>query len=79
MKFTMRDKICKLIGKYKEQAKGDVLEIKKFDEPKIPSDLKPSKESLMVIDCHMETIEEFVSDLEKLLEEDDKTEDTTHE
>ena len=32
----------------------------------------------MVIDCHMETIEEFVSDLEKLLEEDEK-EDTAHE
>ena len=78
MKTTMRDKVCQLIGKYKEQVKCDVLEIKKFDEPKIPSNLKPSKESLMVIDCHMETIEEFVSDLEKLLEEDEK-EDITHE
>ena len=77
MEFTMRDKVCQLIGKYKEQVKCDVLEIKKFDEPKIPSDLKPGKESLMVVDCHMETIEEFVSDLEKLLEEDE--EDITHE
>lgn len=78
MKFTMRDKVCQLIGKYEAKrenfnaADKALNKLVKTFGVKTPSDITES--GLKAMMCSL-----FLDDLKQLLEEDDKKEEPTHE
>lgn len=78
MKFTMRDKVCQLIGKYQQQ--------EKFYREKVASEFidtmfgarnvkRGASENAVKASCYGD----FLIDLMQLLKDDDTKEDTTHE
>mgnify|MGYP005857651141 CR=1 FL=1 len=78
MKTTMRDKVCQLIGKYR--ALKEYFYNKAFLEASIGSGLADfySFYSKSVGSVQADMCGQFLADLNKLLEEDEK-EDTAHE
>lgn len=73
MEFTMRDKVCQLIGKYQFleedfRSRSFFIKAEPFCGP-----YGQSEEAIKAKMCG-----QFLTDLNKLLEEDEK-EDTTHE
>lgn len=72
MKFTMRDNICKLMGKYESQLNSDLLELKKYALPIVPGPERLSSEEIFSLNQHMMQINEFLNDLRGLLGEGEK-------
>lgn len=73
MKTTMRDKVCQLIGKY-QFLEEDFRSRSFFKSGQLCGPYGQSEEAVKAKMCG-----QLLTDLNKLLEEDDKTEDTTHE
>lgn len=73
MKPTMRDKVCQLIGKY-QFLEEDFRSKSFFKSGPFCGQYGQSEEAVKAKMCG-----QLLTDLNKLLEEDDKTEDITHE